>query len=156
MKVQLKEDANILLPNKEHQNFTETGDVLDEGTILNGEFKEIQGKRRGEPFTYRLFISDKNQIIYQNKAIPMEKTEVTLGADNQTSATTVNMKPAERFTKNKIAGLIIGGLAGFAWAKYKKHDMKKAAMYIGIGAAAGYGAGYLLDRRKKVVVQPSK
>jgi hypothetical protein len=156
MKVQLKEDANVLIPNKEHQNFTESGSVLEEGTILNGDYKEIIGKRRGEPFTYRLFISDKNQIIYQNKTTPMEKTEVTLGADAQATPTKVDMKPAERFTKNKIAGLIIGGLAGFAFAKYKKHDMKKVAMYIGIGAAVGYGAGYILDKRKKVVVQPSK
>ena len=86
----------------------------------------------------------------------MNATEVTLGADAGATATKVDMIPAENFSKAKMAGLVIGGIAGFAWAKYKKHDMKKAAMYIGVGAVLGYGAGVLLDRRNKVVVQPSK
>jgi len=156
MKVILKEDAVVLTPNKDHKNFTVTGDVIEEGTVLFGNLKQIIGLRRGKPFTYRLFVTDKNQIIYQKSITPMNATEVTLGADAGATATKVDMIPAENFSKAKMAGLIIGGIAGFAWAKYKKHDMKKAAMYIGVGAVLGYGAGVLLDRRNKVVVQPSK
>lgn len=156
MKVQLKTDANVLMPNKDHQNFTETGETLEEGTIVNGDYKEISGLRRGQPFTYRLFITDKNQIIYQNKTIQMETTEVTLGADAQISATKVDMKPAENFSKIKMAGLIGGAIAGFAYCKYKKHDIKKTAMYIGIGAVVGYGVGYFIDSRRKVTIKASK
>lgn len=56
----------------------------------------------------------------------------------------------------KTAGLVIGGIAGFAYAKYKKHDMKKVAMFIALGAAIGYGSGYVLDRTRKVEITESK
>ena len=83
-------------------------------------------------------------------------TEVTLGADAQTSPTSVNLKPAETFSKMKLRGVVIGGIVGFAYAKYKKQDLKKVAMYIGLGAALGYGIEYLIDTRKNIIVKPSK
>ena len=46
MKVEIIEDANVLIPNKEHENFTEGKEVLKRGTIINGEAKLIKGKRR--------------------------------------------------------------------------------------------------------------
>ena len=81
MKVVTIQDTNILTPNKEHQNFVFTGIVIPSGTILYGTNKIISGLRRGKPFAYKLFVTDKNQIIYQNTIKPMETTEVTLGAD---------------------------------------------------------------------------
>lgn len=156
MQVRVLKDTVVLVPNKDHQNFTASGEIIEGDSIISGNYKDINGLRRGQPFTYRLFITDKNQIIYQKSTTPMEATEVTLGADAQTSPTKVDMIPAENFSKAKMTGLIVGGIAGFAYAKYKKHDMKKAAMYIGIGAVAGYVTGMLIDRRKRVVIQPSK
>ena len=156
MKARVKGDAIVLIPNKAHQNFIANGETIEDGNIVEGEFKEIAGLRQGKPFTYRLFVTDKNQIIYQKSVIPMEATEVTLGADAQTTPTKVDMIPAEKFSKAKMTGLIVGGLAGFAFAKYKKQDMKKVALYIGIGAALGYGAGVMFDRNRKVTIQPSK
>lgn len=150
------EKANILVPNKEHKNFTESNEFIEKNSLLDGNAININGLRRGKPFTYRLFVTKNNDIIYLNKIKPMKATEVTLGADSTVTPTKVDLIPAEAYTKNKFTGLVVGGLAGFAWAKYKKHDMKKAAMYIGIGAVAGYVTGMLLDRRNKIIVKPSK
>lgn len=157
MKVRVNEDAIVLIPNKAHQNFVATGKIIEEGNIIEGNYRKINGLRKGKPFTYSLFVTKDKEIIYQKSVTPMqETTEVKLGADAQTSPTTVNMVPAENFSKAKMTGLVVGGLAGFAWAKYKKHDMKKAALYIGIGAVLGYVGGVVFDRNRKVKVQPSK
>jgi len=64
MRAILTQDANILIPNQEHLNFTESGDVLPKGTIVFGEEKLVEGKRRGEKFTFRLFLTNNKQLIY--------------------------------------------------------------------------------------------
>ena len=157
IKAQVIEDAKILIPNTEHKNFTDSGKVIEEGTFVSGQIKNIQGLRRGKSFVYRLFLTDKNQLIHLKKIKPMGTTEVTLGADNSQTPTMVNLKPAERADRNKFIGVVVGGVAGFAWAKYKKHDMKKSAMYIGVGAVLGFAVGYMLDRRSnKVTIKTSK
>lgn len=156
MEAKVIQDATVLIPNKEHKNFTVSGSVIPAGSIIHGKIKQIQGLRRGTPFTYKLFVTDENKIIFLNK-IKMETTEVTLGADAQTSPTKVNLKFAEKFNQAKLTGTIIGGLAGLGYAKYKKHqDARKVAMFIGIGAIAGYFTAQMIERHKKVAVQPSK
>tara|TARA_R110000868_G_scaffold46244_2_gene152926 strand:- start:880 stop:1350 length:471 start_codon:yes stop_codon:yes gene_type:complete len=156
MKVITITDSAVLMPNKEHQNFTDSGVVIPSGNILEGESKKIDGLRRGKPFTYKIFHTNNNQFIYLNTIKPMETTEVTLGADSSQSATKVNLIPAEMYTQDKLIGVIVGGVAGFLWAKYKKHDMKRVAMYIGSGAVVGYAAAYFLDTRKNAIVKSSK
>lgn len=156
MKVVTKVDANVLMPNKQHQNFTDSGIVIPSGNILEGEEKVISGLRRGKPFVYRLFYTNNNQFIYLNTVKPMDVTEVKLGADSSQTPTKVNLVPAELYTQDKLMGIIVGGVAGFAWAKYKKHDMKRVAMYMGVGALLGWGAAYVLDTRKKGTVKASK
>jgi hypothetical protein len=149
--------ANILIPNQEHKNFTFSDEKIEGGTVVSGKLTSVNGLRRGEPFTYKLFLTKDNKLIYQKNLKNMKQaTEVTLGADSQTSATSVNLTPAEHFSRMKLTGVLIGGAAGFAYAKYKKHDLKKVAMYIAIGAAIGYGAEYLLDSKRNIVVKPSK
>lgn len=156
MKAVTIENAAILIPNPDHKNFVENGEIIEKGTVLEGNESNIQGLRRGQPFTYRLFNTSNNQIIYLKSIKPMETTEVTLGADSTKTATKVNLIPAETFNKLKLTGLVVGGVAGFLFAKYKKHDMKKAAMYIGVGAAIGYVAAYFIDKKQKATVKPSK
>lgn len=156
MKVIVNKDSKFLVANSEHKNFTESGEVVEQGTILNGEEKNVLGKRRGEPFSYRLFITKDGKIIYLKNVTPMETTEVTLGADSSVTPTKINLIPAETFNKVKTTGLVLGGIAGFAYAKYKKHDMKKVAMFIGVGAVVGYFAGYIVDKKRKATVTPSK
>lgn len=156
MKVRVIKDTKYLVANKDHKNFTEGSEVVEQDTILNGEARSIEGLRRGEPFTYRLFITEDGKILYLNNIESMKTVEVTLGADDQRSATVVDFLPADKFSKMKVAGIVLGGLAGFAYAKYKKQDMKKMAMFIAVGAALGYGAGYVLDRDRKVTITESK
>ena len=156
MKVIVNKDSKVLIANNEHKNFTETDQILEEGTILNGNAINVKGLRRGEPFTYRLFVTQNNKILYLNNITPMETTEVTLGADSSVSPTRVNLVPSETFSRFKTIGLVAGGFAGFAYAKYKKQDMKKVAMFIGIGALIGYSAAYVFDRNKSINITPSK
>ena len=156
MKVVVQTDANVLMPNKQHQNFTDTGVVIPSGNILEGQIKKVNGLRRGKPFEYKIFLTDQNQFIYLNTVKPMNVTEVKLGADSSQTPTIVNLTPAELFKKDKLMGIVLGGAAGFAYAKYKKHDMKKAAMYIGVGALVGLSAAFILDTRKSATVTPSK
>lgn len=153
--VKVISDCKILKPNKEHKNFTETKEGFKTGDVLTGRFVNIDGKRRGEPFTYRLFITDKEKIIYKNCVKPMKTTEVMLGADSAQTPTVINLTKAERFSKNKTRGLLIGGAAGFLFSKYyKKHELKKVAMWTVIGAGLGYASAYLMDRN--VTVTESK
>ena len=137
MQVSVLKDAKILTPNKEHKNFTDSGKFIEEDSIIFGEPKNIEGLRKGQPFVYRLFLTDKKQLIHLNKIKPMNTTEVTLGADAQVSATDVNLVPAENSKRIKFYGAVAGAIVGFAYAKYKKQDMKKVAMYIGAGAVLG-------------------
>ena len=73
-KVTVIKDCKILKANKQHKNFTETKEILKKGTVLSGRNVKIDGKRRGENFTYRIFITDDEKIIYQNCVEPMKTT----------------------------------------------------------------------------------
>lgn len=156
MEVVVNQDSKFLTANGEHKNFTETNEYIGEGNILRGEPKNIQGLRRGEPFTYRVFVTTDKKIIYLKNVTPMQTTEVTLGADSEVSSTVVNLVPAEVFNKVKTTGLVIGAVAGLAYAKYKKHDAKKVAMFIFVGSLLGYATAYVVDRQRKATVTPSK
>lgn len=154
MEVTVIRDSKYLIPNQEHQNFTESNDIVGEGNILKGNYANIEGLRRGEPFTYKLFVTEDKRILYRNNIEPMEQ-EVTLGADSQRSATTLNLIPAETFNKVKTMGLVVGAIAGFAYSKYKKHDLKRTSMFIFGGAIIGYASAYVIDRNRKATVTPS-
>jgi hypothetical protein len=156
MEVTVIKDSKYLIPNPQHQNFTESNDWVGEGVLLKGNFANIEGLRRGEPFTYKLFITEDKNILYQNSVEPMKTIELTSGADSQATPTLVNLTPAETFNKVKTSGLVIGAVVGFAYAKYKKHDMKKSAMFIGLGAVIGYAAAYVVDQNRKATVVASK
>lgn len=150
------QDSKILIPNQEHKNFVETNSIIPKGTEISGDVKVIDGLRRGAPFTYRLFETNNNELLFLKNIEPMNTREITLGADGQTTPTVVDLLPAESFNRTKKMGLVIGAIAGFGYAKYKKHDMKKVAMYIGVGAVAGYLGAYIFDYSRKVVVTTSK
>jgi len=155
MKAKVLENAKVLLPNKEHKNFTETDVIIPKDTIVDGEQKMIEGLRRGEPFTYRLFVTNENKILYLNKVEPMA-TEIMLGVDETKTPTTINLIPAETFSKVKMIGIVAGGVIGYAYAKSKKMDSRKAVYASAIGAIIGYASGYIVDRRRAITVKPSK
>ncbi len=149
-------DTSVLTPNAEHKNFTATDEIIPAGTKVCGTMKVIKGKRRGEDFDYKIFVTDKNQFIYLNKIKPMETTEVTLGADSASSATVVSIPNKGKMTKTEIVTTIVGAAAGFAYCKYKKHDTKRTIIYAVVGAVAGFFAGKLIEKHRAVVVKPAK
>ena len=152
-------NAKILIANGEHKNFTESSEYIAKDTLINGDLKQISGLRRGEPFVYKLFLTDKNQLIHLNKTKPiMQTTEVTMGADAKQTDTVINLKKAEGANTNKVIGGIAGAVAGFAFSKYRKvTDKKTIGIHILVGAAIGIAGAYLWDGRKdKVTIKPSK
>lgn len=146
------EDADILVSNPDHKNFTETGTKIPKGSIIFGKFVNVQGLRRGKPFEYRLFITTDNKIIYLNKVEIMRTTEVTLGADAAQTPTVVDLQKKKNFTAYTIGGAIIGGLVGNYIAK-KRGGNK--AIYIGVGALAGFFGGKMLEK-SNIIVKRSK
>ena len=151
------EEAHVLVPNKEHKNFTQTREKFPKGTEMIGTYKSIKGKRRGEDFTYRVFITDNGEIIYSNKITEhMKPTEVYLGADASKTPTTVDLVPAETFKASRILGLVAGGLGAYLYCKKKKIDRSKRTKIALLGAAIGYSAVYLFDKTKNVTITQSK
>ncbi len=153
MEAIVKENAKVLVPNKEHKNFTETNEEIPKGTIVKGEFKSIKGLRRGEPFSFRVFVTDKGQIIYSNKAKEMKATEVMLGADSAQTPTRVDLLPAETFKTSRIVVALAGAVGGYMYAKKKGQKPMKLAL---IGGLVGYAAVWAFDKTKSVTVTPSR
>jgi len=157
MQAEVIEEAFVLTPNKDHQNFTETSETIKKGTRVTGKQTLVQGLRRGQPFTYKLFLTDNQKFIYLNKIQPMTTTEVTLGADSKQSATVVNI-PAKKkfFDKNTIIGSLVGAGVGFAFAKKKGYDKKKTLMVTAGFAVGGYLIGWYIENRNPINIKPSK
>ena len=65
--VTLVNDAPVLIPNKAHSNFTKSDEILKKGSIVKGDEIFINGKRRGEDFTYRLFRTTDGKLIYTKR-----------------------------------------------------------------------------------------
>lgn len=153
IQVKVIKEAKILVPNSEHKNFTDTGKTISEGTILTGKPNLIKGLRRGEPFDYKVFLTDKNDIIYLKNVQTMPTTEVYLGADAGQSATVV-LTPSESNTGMRpILGVVIGAIAGYFYAKKQN---KNITMFTTIGGVAGFAVGKYLQGTKNVIVKPSK
>ena len=149
-------NAKVLVPNKEHKNFTETSQVIPKGTTVKGEYKSIAGLRRGKPFSYRVFVTENGEIIYSNNITEMRSTEVTLGADSSQTPTRIDMLPAETFKATRILVALAGAVGGYYYAKKKGKSSGAAIKYSVVGAIAGYAAVWAFDRTKSVTVKSSK
>jgi hypothetical protein len=136
MQVIVIDDAKVLVPNKEHKNFTATEITIPQGNILDGEEVIVNGMRRGQPFQYKLFKTIENKYIYLNKTKPnMAKTEVYLGADAQATPTIVDVPQPKLLSTTNIVGAIAGYVVG-NW--YSKKYQKGNSRYYGLaGAVAG-------------------
>lgn len=168
VQARLKNDASVLKANKVHENFTETNNILTAGQTVTGDFKNIKGLRRGQPFIYRVFVTKYGEIIYANnvenvKSInekpekTMEATEIKLGADAQRSATTIDLAKSEKATDHSRAiGAGVGVLTGFVFAKYRKEGMWKTILFTAIGGVAGYMTAKHLYHAKGATVKTSK
>lgn len=151
------ETAPILMPNMEHKNFTESSYDIPKGTTIKGNYSVINGLRRGKPFDYKVFITQKDQIIYSKFVKPMATTEVMLGADAQVQATKVQMIAAERNTTIKVViGSATGGIIGYAIAKKQGLTDAKTILFASVGALAGFLIAKQLTKKTGIVVQKSK
>ena len=125
------EDTAILLPNNEHRNFTETDKMISKGTILKGDFKNIEGLRRGKPFTYRIF-QDKDGIILYAKNLNENKQNMN-GNDS-----TITLPSEKKLSTNYALYSVVAGVLGFAIAKKMGKSGKTAFVIAGISAIGGY------------------
>lgn len=154
MKVEIIEDSKVLIPNKEHKNFTESDNIIEKGTVINGEPKSIQGLRRGEPFDYKLFLTENKQLIHIKKTKEMGTTEVALGVDAKQTTILSIPNAKELFTKHTIGGALIGAGAGYYFsAKYKSMDKKSIVIYTVGGAIAGLLSGRYFEKKQIIVKQ---
>ena len=157
MLVEILEDASILLPNSEHKNFTDSGEILKKGKKIVGDFKNVNGLRRGKPFNYRVFTTKKGEIIYAKYVKPMA-VEVTMGADSQVSATKIEMTNNEKkTTTRKVVGAVVGGVIGYALSRRgNPKSFTTQIMYIGGGAILGLIVGNYTNKKTGILVQKSK
>lgn len=153
------ENTKLLIPNKDHKNFTESKEIVPEGATLVGKYVKVEGNRKGEPFTYRLFkLENIEKYIYQKSIKPnkMEKTEVTLGADAVVSPTKIDVPSNKNANRGPIIGAVVGAVAGFGFAKYRKVEGNAKWIYMGVGAVAGFMVAKMIVKRKAIKVVPSK
>ncbi len=158
MEAVLLEDAQVLIPNEAHKNFTRSNQIIRKGTKVIGEQKKIKGLYRGEPFEYNLFYTNHGEIIFMKHINPkhMNKTEVTLGADSQQSATTIQIPSQSNLGIRPIIGTIAGGLLAFGFAKYKKVDNKHVIIYSVVGAVIGFVAAKFYQSHRDITIAKSK
>jgi hypothetical protein len=151
------QNTKYLIPNKEHKNFTDSGNTARVGTIVMGDFKNINGLRRGKPFEYRLFITKDGKILYANcvraENIP---SEILQGADNSQSATLINIKPAEKFKYFAHLIALGGGIAGYYYGKKQNATRNNLIKYIVVGSVGAYSIYWLIDKNKSTTIKPSK
>lgn len=151
------QDTKYLIPNKEHQNFTESGIDARLGSIVTGDFKNINGLRKGKPFEYRLFITKDGKILYANcvraENVP---SEILQGADNSQSATMVDLKPAENFKYFAHLIALGGGIAGYYYGKKQNATGSNLIKYIVVGSVGAYATYWLIDKNKSTIIKPSK
>ncbi len=154
-------DAPLLIPNPSHKNFTQTDEYIPKGTKVKGEIKTIKGLRRGQPFNYKLFLTD-NKFIHLNKVQPnMKDVEVTLGADGIQDQTTVSIPQKKALNLDAITigtMLVIAGGA-YWYGNSKKYSMKHKLIISGLAAVAGYFAGQGVNKiigKNKITVLKTK
>ena len=141
----LSTDAKVLVPNKEHKNFTETNEIIPKGTEITGDYKSIKGLRRGKPFSFRVFITQNGQIIYSNNIENMKSTEVLLGADSSVTETNIKLSPS---IKRATMGAFVGLAGGYIYANKKGLKGKSLYKYALIGGVLGYTSIYAFDKFK--------
>jgi hypothetical protein len=151
------QNTNYLIPNKEHKNFTDSSDEARVGSVITGEFRNVDGLRKGKPFQYRLFFTKNGKILYAN-CVKAENvpSEILQGADQSVTATKVNLTPVESFRYAAHIVAFGGGLLGYFYGKKQNKTGMDLAKYTAVGAVGAYGIYWLIDQNKSTIINPSK
>ena len=155
METIILQNTNYLTPNKDHKNFTDSVESANVGDKLEGEFKNISGLRKGEPFVYRLFVTKNGKILYANtvEAVIPPPIEVL------SNASADDLKPVEVMEipndgNIKSVGLILaiaGGIIGYFYGKKQNATQNTLLQYIAVGTVGAYGIYWLTNQNKSTV-----
>ena len=138
-------NAAVLVPNKEHKNFTESKDVIPASTTLVGTFKVINGLRRGKPFNYRIFTTDDGKIIYANKVSPQPK-EITSPKESASGSA------GNKLATSTILYVGVGAALGYYMSSRKSKEFtKQTLIYVLGGAVVGYFASKAIKPKPKTL-----
>ena len=155
MQVKIITESNYLTPNKDHKNFTDSIESANVGDKLEGEFKNISGLRKGQPFVYRLFVTKNGKILYANTV----EAEVPPAIEVLSNATANDIKPVEIMEiandgNIKYVGLILaiaGGVTGYFYGKKQNATQNTLLQYIAVGTVGAYGIYWLTNQNKSTV-----
>ncbi len=150
MKAVVIERAEILVPNPAHKSLSGTNKFIEKGSELEGNISVIAGQRKGKPFDYRTFKTDKNQYIYLNK---VKLNDMNSNADAQVKTTVIDTHARGILHYAQWAGAIGGGFLFYKVAKKKGKAGRTLLIWTGVGALAGYGAGRLLQKQQGILVK---
>jgi hypothetical protein len=150
-------DTNYLIPNKEHKNFTNSIEDVNEGSVVYGDFKIVSGLRKGKPFEYRLFFTKNGKILYAN-CIKAENvpSEIISNADNLTASTNIDIKPSLSINYTPYVIAYGGGLLGYLYGKKQKATGANLFIFTAVGAVGAYGIFRLVNSNKSTNTKPSK
>lgn len=147
MIVTTKNNTPILTNNNGHQNFVETDKIIPKGTVLQGEFINIIGKRKGKEFTYRLFKDKDGLYIYEKQVQPME---VNLNANGIADTRIVTLPNAKNDVRTHAIISVVAGIIGYAVAKKMGKSNKYALITGGLVAVAGYGVASYMTKNQVI------
>jgi len=140
------DNAVVLVPNKEHKNFTESKDVIPVAKTLVGTFKKINGLRRGKPFEYRVFVTDENKIIYADKVTPQPK-EI-----ESNKVATMSIGESKIGSSNALLYAGVGAALGYLLSRRQSKEINtQTFLYVIGGAVVGYYAGKTFKPKPKTL-----
>ena len=153
----LVQNTNFLIPNKEHKNFTDLSEIARAGSIVNGEFRNVDGLRKGKSFQYRLFFTQDGKILYANCVKPENvPAEIVSNADDLQTPIQVNLIPAESFKFTAHIVAFGGGVLGYLYGKKQNATGANLFKYTAVGAVGAYGIYWLIDNNKSTIIKPGK
>lgn len=136
------QDTKYLVPNKTHKNFTFSEKEARKGLEIEGNFKIVNGERKGEPFAYRLFFTKDGDILMANKVEGYEKVALPKKSDVTLKAIDLNKSKLKIFTPT--FSLVIGGTIGYLYAKKKNLSDNDLIKYAAVGAVSAFSIHWII------------
>jgi len=135
----VKENAPILIHNEDHKNYIYSDKLIPKGTVLQGDFVQINGLRRGKNFEYRFFKDKDGILIHENKVEKMEYMK-----SNAEGERIINLPSVKRNTRTHTLYAVGASVVAFAVSKKMGYSNKKSFIIAGVTALIGYGVASML------------